>query len=321
MASVEFAESILIIGGCVVRAGLVGDVARRRAWGGLFRFEDGFGRVGGRAAGESAGACAVPRADGDAGEVGVLDAGAPFVGPLRPFRLGDVLLPLIWFLFTPIIVVSLLTRPAETGETEAAAIPPRMAIAAQLVTQVITLLVTLFVARRAMRGDWATWGLRRRGIGRNAAWAVAGYLACWPAVWGLAMLTQRAVRYFAPDAPLPEHTAVEFLRSPETTRIEAGLVVLGAALLAPVMEELLFRGVLLNAAANAARSTWAGILISALMFGLIHAELHHVPALMLFGAVLGYAYVRSGSLWLPVLMHVVFNVKTLIFLWWSQGGS
>ncbi|MCK6482745.1 MAG: CPBP family intramembrane metalloprotease [Phycisphaerae bacterium] len=320
MASVEFAESILLIAGCVVLAGLLGDVARRGAWRGLFRFEDGRWGVETLAVADFRRGESVPAGDGDAAVAANSYAGLSIVEPPRPFRLGDVLLPLIWFLFTPLIVTGLLTRPDGSGAGDVSTIPPRVRIASQLVTQAMTLLVTLFVARRAMRGDWAAWGLRRGGVGRDAAWAVAGYLACWPAVWGVAMLTRTVVQRIAPHVSLPEHTAVEYLRSPETTRIEVGLVVLGAALLAPVMEELLFRGVLQNAAANAARSTWAGIVVSALMFGLIHAELHHVPALMVFGAVLGYAYVRSGSLWLPVLMHVVFNVKTLVFLWWSPAG-
>jgi membrane protease YdiL (CAAX protease family) len=48
-------------------------------------------------------------------------------------------------------------------------------------------------------------------------------------------------------------------------------------------------------------------LSSSLLFALIHGHLAVLPALMLFSVLLTLAYERSGCLWVPTLMHAIFN--------------
>jgi membrane protease YdiL (CAAX protease family) len=44
-----------------------------------------------------------------------------------------------------------------------------------------------------------------------------------------------------------------------------------------------------------------------------------VPAIALFGLILGLLYERSGSLVGPIVAHALFNAKTM--LWESLGGG
>jgi membrane protease YdiL (CAAX protease family) len=100
----------------------------------------------------------------------------------------------------------------------------------------------------------------------------------------------------------------------------AWLVALWTALLtgtvAAVLEEIAFRGFLLEGLARA-WGKWIGLVASALIFALPHLLvstagevpwLLFVPALMLPGLMLGWAYLQSGSLWLPIGVHFAWNV-------------
>ena len=89
------------------------------------------------------------------------------------------------------------------------------------------------------------------------------------------------------------------------------------AVLAPVAEEILFRGMLFDALlarTSVKRTVW----ISGTAFGLVHlidpAALPLVPALIGLGVILGYIRHKTGSLSQPILMHIGFNSVTAIGL-------
>ena len=98
------------------------------------------------------------------------------------------------------------------------------------------------------------------------------------------------------------------------------LIVLGVAILAPVAEELLFRGVLLRALLRRTEPDRA-VLVSALVFGLIHVigdpslgSIVALPVLVGLGIVLGYEAVRTGDISRSILLHVGFNTLTAVLL-------
>ena len=63
---------------------------------------------------------------------------------------------------------------------------------------------------------------------------------------------------------------------------------------------------------------WLAITVSAGVFALCHVAVREsVPALFVLGLVLGYAYEKSGSLWRPIMIHLVFNGLSLLTAWWQ----
>jgi membrane protease YdiL (CAAX protease family) len=118
----------------------------------------------------------------------------------------------------------------------------------------------------------------------------------------------------------------ELLRDLDRHR-DAGTVVLffvGAVILAPLVEELLFRGVLLRALLK--KFAPAGsVLISAVIFALVHYigdpnTLPFLPALTGLGAVLAIAALRTGSLSTSIFIHAGFNLTTTI-LFLASGAK
>lgn len=75
---------------------------------------------------------------------------------------------------------------------------------------------------------------------------------------------------------------------------------------APLMEELIFRGVLFNVTARWIHPVYASVATS-LLFGVIHNNLLSFIPLTLLGLCFTEAYRRTGSLAVPVLMHAIFN--------------
>ncbi|MGH9001183.1 MAG: lysostaphin resistance A-like protein [Acidimicrobiia bacterium] len=99
--------------------------------------------------------------------------------------------------------------------------------------------------------------------------------------------------------------------------------VVGAVVMAPLVEELLYRGLLLRALQRRMSPTPA-VFASAVIFALVHlvgdpgaAEL--LPALAALGVLLGLVAVRTASLSLPIFIHAGFNLTTAL-LFVLTGG-
>jgi membrane protease YdiL (CAAX protease family) len=88
----------------------------------------------------------------------------------------------------------------------------------------------------------------------------------------------------------------------------ANFVVIG--LLAPIVEELTFRGLGYRLLEPLGR--WTAIILVGLAFGLAHGLVEALPILAFFGAGLAYLRSRSGSIYPCIAVHASFNSLVLI---------
>jgi membrane protease YdiL (CAAX protease family) len=93
-----------------------------------------------------------------------------------------------------------------------------------------------------------------------------------------------------------------------------------AIFLAPLIEELFFRGFLLTFL-KTYMSTWVALILSAGIFAVAHQNLDSVLALWILGIVLGVAYEHTGSILLPMGIHACFNLTTGLTLLAQRVGS
>ena len=84
------------------------------------------------------------------------------------------------------------------------------------------------------------------------------------------------------------------------------------AIIPAIGEEFFFRGLLQRIFSNWVRNTHWGIIISAFLFSAIHMQFYGFFPRFLLGAMFGYLFVWSGSLWLPVLAHFINNSLAVI---------
>lgn len=114
----------------------------------------------------------------------------------------------------------------------------------------------------------------------------------------------------------------ELISALETTAARVGAVLV-AAVIAPVTEEIIFRGVLLKALGQRSRRTV--LVVTALVFALFHllgldpsqffaAAAIVLPQLFAVGLVLGWVTLRSGRLGPAIFLHSGFNLLAAIAL-------
>lgn len=87
---------------------------------------------------------------------------------------------------------------------------------------------------------------------------------------------------------------------------------LSVGLLAPLAEEVVFRGAVLRTLLNSMRSRWWPVFISALLFALVHGNPVQMPHAFLVGLLLGWMFYRTGSIVPGVVYHWVNNTVAYI---------
>ena len=97
-------------------------------------------------------------------------------------------------------------------------------------------------------------------------------------------------------------------------------VTLTATLIAPLIEEFLFRGYFYPVMKRITGPLPAAIAIS-LFFGAIHYNAAGFPVLTVLALALTLAYEWSGSILVPIFMHACFNSIMLALMWWQTRGG
>lgn len=89
---------------------------------------------------------------------------------------------------------------------------------------------------------------------------------------------------------------------------------IGVGVMAPVFEEFLVRGLLFGSIRHMA-DEHATVALTAGVFTLMHMQYDLTVMLLILpmGIVLGYSRSRSGSIWVPVMLHMLNNLITLVF--------
>lgn len=85
------------------------------------------------------------------------------------------------------------------------------------------------------------------------------------------------------------------------------LLALYSVIIAPISEELIFRGVTMKYAAKAMPFVMANIM-QAFLFGLFHANIIQGTYAFVVGLFCGYVCYKGGSLYLSILFHMMFNL-------------
>jgi len=100
---------------------------------------------------------------------------------------------------------------------------------------------------------------------------------------------------------------------PGMTTISAVLAVTSMTIVAPIVEEIVFRGLLFGALASGL-GVLASALVTALLFGAVHGDLLFFPAIAALGLVTALAYAATGNLWVAIILHALNNALGAVFL-------
>jgi len=190
-------------------------------------------------------------------------------------------------------------------------------VGAVLLTTVVSM--ALLLAGGLAVAAWTFRGGIQHGLGLNLRhwpWDIArGMLGCIiiiPVCGGLHALTVQLM----PEGSVQEHALLKHAaEAPPAWRFTAVFV---AVVMAPLAEEIFYRGLMQSMLRRHTSSAWWAIVLAAAIFSAMHFN-HpdHLPALFALGIALGYNYERTGRLTSPIVIHALFNALNVL---WKLTG-
>ena len=154
------------------------------------------------------------------------------------------------------------------------------------------------------------FGMRLRTVPIDALRGAAYYLAILPILWFYAVLYQAGL-WMGGYQPRVQNIVI-VLTAAQPLWFRIYLIGL-AVLIAPLAEELLFRGLAMPALARRWGSGAAVVAVS-LFFAAIHFHVTAFVPLFLIATAFSLAYIYTGSLTTPVIMHMLFNAVNLALM-------
>jgi membrane protease YdiL (CAAX protease family) len=193
--------------------------------------------------------------------------------------------------------------------------------------------VIIFLARTHFARRLKGFGLNVKTIHKDFFAAFVNLLTIWPLMMAAIILTiSLGKRIYGQEYQIQQHQELELIMEHSQLPLRI-LIAVVAIVIAPVLEEMLFRGLVQTMIRSylvarcpslVARGTghekratdingaWLAILISSGLFAIVHANPGHWPALFVLAVCLGYSYEKSGSLFRPIFIHSLFNAASII---------
>lgn len=168
------------------------------------------------------------------------------------------------------------------------------------VSFLLTIIITLIYRRKRLKTDKnrEAFKLSRYFKSAKATYVLWGYillLAC-------SVVTDPIVALF-PDSIAQMNTIFNMPMLP---------LVLCTVIFAPIFEEFLFRGIIM-ADMRVRYGAFMAIIISSLLFGIIHMNIAQGIAAFFAALILGYIFYLSSSIWSVIFIHMLNNLTSLVY--------
>lgn len=235
---------------------------------------------------------------------------ATFMLLRRPWNLDNFLrrLVLTGFCFYAGIALCLLAQRQ--------AVEPKPSVAIMVVALLCFQGAALVLVRDVLRSSGTNW-VEAFGLGRNTGRAIVyGVMAAsifLPIGWALQFGSTEILK-FVPGGKPVEQEAVQVLRTATTLgdRVISGLATI---VLAPIAEELLFRGILFTWIRQLGYERTA-LWFTSIFFAALHYNRATFVPLVLLAIILAKLYERTGNLLASIAAHSFFNTLnfTLLFI-------
>lgn len=221
----------------------------------------------------------------------------------RPYGAPDAVMALLLLGLFGLAFFSPAAADDSIGGSPADQITVSVLIAQALTMLLICLVVLVYLAVVRGLNPSELFGLRHMSAKRAFLFSVlALILTVVVMIGGTAALMEWS------GGELPDSSAQDTVEAFRMSGSPAFRLMLGftAVIIAPLTEELLFRGFLYGVIK---RSTdrWFAAVFTAVIFAIVHFHVGSVPQLFMLGLGLAIAYERSGCLLVPIFMHAMFN--------------
>ena len=150
---------------------------------------------------------------------------------------------------------------------------------------------------------------------------VGTYLLIFPMMLGMMFIAEFITSQIPITGPFFGEYYEFFSRLMEQmTKDKATMIVL-AVIMAPIFEEIVFRGIIQKGLINKGMNPATAIIISSVVFGLVHGNPWQFVGAVLLGCVLGLVYHKTKSLLLPILLHAFNNLCSSLLIFYGDSES
>ena len=184
--------------------------------------------------------------------------------------------------------------------------------------QVVAIATIEHLRRRHQRSCSEGFSIQPLSAARVVGQGVLFYLAMMPPIILAALATNLVLRHFG--VPVESQDILKGFADPAAPYWFRVYLIILAIACAPVVEELVFRGIALPIAARRASPTVAIVLVS-LLFAVVHGHLPAMAPLFVVAVCLSLGYICSGTVLVPMIMHALFNTINLIIFHLSYDIS
>ena len=201
---------------------------------------------------------------------------------------------------------------------------------------VVTMAVILLLARAHFARRLKGFGLNVKTIFADFFAGFVNLLTVWPLIVAAVIATQYVgEQIWGQDYQMQQHQELKLIT--ENSQLPLRIIIVTVAVVvAPLLEEMLFRGLIQTAIGNwllvigqrpplathqspitihqlpfTSLRPWLAIIMSSGLFAIMHANAGHWPALFALSVCLGHAYEKSGSLFRPIFIHAFFNAISI----------
>lgn len=182
---------------------------------------------------------------------------------------------------------------------------------ANLCGQIISALVALallgLVVTKRFKAGWQQLGFYKfKPLQALLLIAIATVLLLLATVIAYALVAK-----LAPSVNLDQEQVTGF--DSARSSLELALAFVGLVVVAPFVEEIVFRGFMLPAFAQSFGFA-GGAVATSLLFGLAHWQVNVAIATFVLGLLLAWLYKRTGSLWPAILFHSLKNLVAFVII-------
>ncbi|MBR4897693.1 MAG: CPBP family intramembrane metalloprotease [Prevotella sp.] len=144
--------------------------------------------------------------------------------------------------------------------------------------------------------------IERSNFGKAAGYAM---LIAWGWMFTeVALLQLIGINKIFPEEEEHFDTMVKMMNSP--------LGLIAGGILAPIVEEIVFRGVLVGGLLRMRQKPWVAIVVPALIFALFHGTFTQFVGTAIFGIICGWLYWRTKSLLPGIFIHITNNSTAFV---------
>lgn len=172
-------------------------------------------------------------------------------------------------------------------------------------------LLVLWIAIRLARRSFPAYLALRWPSGRELLFGLGASIAV--------LIVLDTISYLA-GYPLSPDFVLDSMRSARDSGT-IWLALLGFCFAAPIGEEFIFRGFVYRGWSTTFLGPFGAIILCSVIFAIIHVqyEMIYVGGIFVIGLVLGYLRYRSGSTWMTVIIHGVYNfLASMQALWFIR---